>query len=83
MRTNPERPHIGIGLTSACDTAVSAFLLSASGCNMRVEMALTGSAGKGFWQYGFAKDEYDAWVLQCEEADVLPFQAFAVDRPPQ
>ena len=46
MRTNPEHPHIGIGFTSACDTAASAFLSSASRCNKLVEMAVTGSAVK-------------------------------------
>ena len=46
-------------------------------------MALTGSAVKGLGLYCFAKDAYDAWALQCEEEDFLPFQAFEVDRPPQ
>ena len=47
MKTNPEHPHIGIGLILACDTAASAFLSSASACNKLVEMALTGSAVRG------------------------------------
>ena len=47
-----------------------------------MEMALTGSAVKGLGQYYFAKDAYDSWTLQCEEADVLPFQVFEVDIPP-
>ena len=48
-----------------------------------VEIARTGSAVNGLGQYCFAKDAYDAWAQQCEEEDVLPFQAFEVDRPPQ
>ena len=83
METNPEHPHIGIGLTSACDTAASAFPSSASCCNKLVYMEPTGSAAKGLGQYCFVKDAYDAWTLQCEEADILPFQAFEVDGPPQ
>ena len=47
MKTDPEHPHLGIGLTSACDTAASAFISSAAGCNKLVEMALMGSAVKG------------------------------------
>ena len=79
MKTNPKHPHIRIGLTSAPDTAASAFLSSASACNKLVEMALMGSAAKGFGQYCFAKDACDAWTLQCEEEAVLPFQAFEVN----
>ena len=48
-----------------------------------MEMAVFGSAATGIGHYCFAKDAYDAWALQCEEEDVLPFQAFEVDRPPQ
>ena len=55
MKTNPEHPHVGIGLTSACDTAASAFLSSASCCNKLMEMAVIDSAAKGAEQYCFAK----------------------------
>ena len=83
MKTNPEHPHTGIGLTSACNTAASAFLSSSSACDKLMEMALDGSAVKILGQYCFAKDVCDAWTLQCEEEDVLQFQAFEVDGPPQ
>ena len=62
MKTNPEHPHIGIGLISACDTPATAFLSSASACNELAEMAQTGSAVRGLDQYCFAKDAYDAWT---------------------
>ena len=78
MKTNPERSHIGIGLTSACDIAASAFLSQASGCNKLVEMALTGSTVKGVGQCCFAKDAYDALAQQCGEEDVVTFHAFEV-----
>ena len=83
MKMNPEHTHIGIGLTSARDTAASAFPSSASACNKLMEMALTGSAVRGLGQYCFAKDAYDAWTQQCEEEDHFPFQVFEVDLPPQ
>ena len=38
---------------------------------------------KGLGQNCFAKDGYDAWAQRCEDEDVLPFQAFEVDRPPR
>ena len=79
MKTNPEHPHIGIGLTSACDIAASAFLSQASGGNKLVQMALTGSTVKGLGQCCFAKDAYDALAQQCGEEDVLPSQAFEVE----
>ena len=66
LKTNPEHPHIGIGLTSACNIAASAFLSSASGCDKLVEKVLTGSAAMGLGQYYFAKDAYDAWAQQWE-----------------
>ena len=62
---------------------MAAPISSTSGCNKLVEMALTGTAVKGLGQYCFPKDAYDAWAQQCEEEDVLPFQAFEIDRPPQ
>ena len=83
MKTNPEHLHIGIRLSSACDTAASSVLPSASACNKLVEMAITGSAVKGIGRHSFAKNAYDAWAQQCEEEEVLPLQAFDVDRPPK
>ena len=83
LKTSSEFPHLGIGLTSAEETATSVFLSSAVGCNNLVEQAVVDTSLKGLYLDVSAKEAYDVWARQCERSSVLPFDAFKVEQPPQ
>ena len=83
VNTSSDNPHLGIGLTSASDTAAAAFIASSTACGKLVSVALTGSILQGLRGYAFAKQAHAAWASQCEEGAALPFEAFEVDRPPE
>ena len=81
VTTSSDYPQLGIGLTSAADTAVATFIASSAACDKLVSMALTGSILLGLHGYAFEKQAHAAWASQCEEGGALPFEAFEVDRP--
>ena len=54
--TSSEYPHLGIGLTSAGDTAAAAFIASSAACDKPVSVAFTGSILQGLRGYAFAKE---------------------------
>ena len=83
FKTSSEFPHLEIRLTSAEETAASAFLLSAAGCSNLVEQSAMDTSLRGLDRDVSAKDAYHVCAKQCERNSVLSFQAFRVERPPQ
>ena len=55
VSTSSDYPHLGIGLTSAADTAAAAFIASSAACDKLVSIALTGSMLQGLDGYAFAR----------------------------
>ena len=60
-------PHLGIGQTSAEETAASAFLSSAAGCSNLVEHAVMATSLGQLDLDVSAKEAYDVWAKQCDK----------------